>query len=86
MTLLFQFWCQLECGEEDLDWEIREIPGKGLGVVALRDIPAKTRIMVDRGYTKDEVRNRPQVMDLSPLDGTFEKKFQVNQVKSMTAL
>jgi hypothetical protein len=70
----------LECCEEDLDWKIQEIPGKGLGVVALRDIPAKTRIMVDRGYTKAEIKNRPQMMDLCPLDGTPEEKFQVNQV------
>ncbi len=42
----------MEYGEEDLDWKVESIPGKGLGVVALRDFPALSRIMVDRGYTR----------------------------------
>ena len=83
-TQLFylQNWCKIECGEEDKDWKIQEIPGKGLGIVALRDIPAKTRIMVDRAYTPDEAKNRPQVMDLHPLNGFFETKFKTNQVQN----
>jgi len=45
----------LDYGEEDLDWRIESIPGKGLGVVALRDFPALSRIMVDRGYTRFKI-------------------------------
>jgi len=44
--------CQLDCCEEDVDWKVEAVPGKGLGVIALRDIPPLTRIMVDRGYTR----------------------------------
>ena len=46
------FRCKLECGEEDLDWKVESIPGKGLGIVALKDFPAVARIMVDRAYTR----------------------------------
>ena len=35
----------MEYGEEDLDWKVVAIPGKGLGVVALRDIPPKYRFV-----------------------------------------
>ena len=75
-----QNWCKLECCEEDVDWKVQEIPGKGLGIIALRDIPALTRIMVDRGYTEAEARNRPQVMDLHPKNESFETKFMANRV------
>jgi hypothetical protein len=75
-----QVWCKVECGEEDLDWKVVSIPGKGLGVIAVHDIPAKTRIMVDRVLTEPEARMRPEVMDLCPEGETFEKKFQINQL------
>ena len=42
------------------------IPGKGLGVIALRNIPAMTRIMVDRGYSFQEAKNDPRFKDLYP--------------------
>ena len=63
-----------------MDWKVVEIPGKGLGVVAVRDIPAKYRIMVDRAYTRSEARARPQSMDLCPIGATFEEKFDVNEL------
>jgi len=45
-------WCRrYECGEEDVDWEIVAVPGKGLGIVAKRTIPAKYRIIVEGVYT-----------------------------------
>jgi hypothetical protein len=84
----------VECGEEDLDWKVVSIPGKGMGLIAVHDIPAKTRIMVDRALTEPEARMRPEVMDLCPGKGmaqnsdlcpageTFEKKFQSNQLAS----
>lgn len=41
-------WCgRYEYGEEDIDWEVVPVPGKGLGVRAKRLIPAGYRIMVD---------------------------------------
>ncbi len=44
--------CKLECGEEDLDWKVQSIPGKGFGIVALKDFPIMSRIMVDRAYNR----------------------------------
>ncbi len=70
----------MECGEEDLDWKVISIPGKGMGLIAVHDIPAKTRIMVDRVLTEPEAQMRPEVMDLCPEGETFEKKFQINQL------
>jgi hypothetical protein len=54
-----------------------------MGVIALHDIPAKTRIMVDRVLTEPEARMRPEVMDLCPEGETFEKKFQINSLASL---
>ena len=71
------------CGEEDLDWKVAPIPGKGLGVIAVHDIPAKTRIMVDRVLTEPEARMRREVMDLFPEGETFQKKFKTNQLASV---
>lgn len=39
-------WCYLQCGEEDIDWKICSVPGKGLGLVAKRLLPAKHRIII----------------------------------------
>ena len=54
------------------------MPGKGLGVIALRDIPPFTRVMVDRGYTFDEAKNDPRFVDLHPKDDTGLDKFMLN--------
>ncbi len=34
-----------------MDWEIVAVPGKGLGLVAKKTIPAKYRIIVEGVYT-----------------------------------
>ncbi len=47
-------WCGLECGEEDVDWRVDLIPGKGRGLIAIKDIPLKSRIIVD-GWVKFEL-------------------------------
>ena len=45
-------WCHLDCGEEDVDWEVRSIiPGKGLGIVAKRMITPLYRIIVEPVFT-----------------------------------
>jgi hypothetical protein len=44
-------WCKVTCCEEDVDWKVEEVPGKGLGLIALKDIPASARVVVDRFYT-----------------------------------
>jgi hypothetical protein len=74
-------WCDLVCGEEDLDWMVRTVlGGKGLGVIALRDFPKGSRIMVDRLLSKAEAENCPRVLDLSPDNGSFEIKFRRNSI------
>jgi len=54
-------WCQVSCCEEDVDWKVEEVPGKGLGLIALKDIPALARVVVDRVHTFNECRNDPRL-------------------------
>jgi len=79
-----KFWCGLEYGEEDIDWEIREISAdKGLGVVALKTIPAGFRIMVEKGLTMaDVIKGQPPaaVHDLCPKGGSLKEKFELNSM------
>ena len=44
-------WFHLDCGEEDIDWEVKSIPGKGLGIVAKKEIPPLYRIIVEPVFT-----------------------------------
>ena len=67
-------WCKLGCGEEDVDWKVDSIPGKGLGLIAKRMFPAKSRIMVDAVCP----RTHPGVKDLQPINGTTREKFDLN--------
>ena len=67
-------WCELGCGEEDLDWKVAPIPGKGLGLIAKRLIPAKFQIMVDAIRSE----KHPRVQDLMPLNGSTKDKVAFN--------
>lgn len=69
-----KLWCSIECGEEDVDWEVKSAPGMGLGIFALRDMPPFTRIMVE-GVRKT---SHPAIADLMPINGTVEAKFHLN--------
>lgn len=70
-----KLWCTLQCGEEGIDWEVREADGtKGLGVFALKDIPRCTRIMVDGTRKNDD----PAFADLLPIGGTRKQKIDRN--------
>ena len=74
-------WCKVGCGEEDVDWVIRDFPGRGKGLVALRDFPRGARIMVDRGYTSFEIKQNPQrLANREPAGGTWKEKFEHNQL------
>ena len=42
-----QHWCG-KSGELDVDYEVREVAGKGLGVFALRDLKRNEKIIVER--------------------------------------
>ena len=61
--------------------QVQPVPGKGLGVIALRDIPLFARVMVDHGYTLDETENDPRFVDLHPKDDTGFGKFLSNAVR-----
>jgi len=67
-------WCGIDCGEEDVDWTVIPISGKGLGLVALRDIPQAYRMIVEAGVDKDH----PRVVDLLPQNGSLDDKFKLN--------
>ncbi len=54
-------WCKVSCCEEDVDWKVQEVPGKGLGMVALKDIPAMARVVVDRFHTWEELKDDPRL-------------------------
>lgn len=70
-------WCSLQCGEEDIDWKVCEVPGKGLGLVAMRLLPAKYRIIVDGCHA---VNDHPAIKDLMPINGTYKEKCNLNCV------
>ena len=57
-------WCKLKCGEEDVDWCITEVPGKGLGMVAKRAISSKARILVEAPCTTTSYYTHPGVRAL----------------------
>lgn len=70
-------WCHLECGEEDIDWEVCAVADKGLGIIAKRPLPKLFRIMVD-GHCKNE--GHPGVKDLMPHDGSYQDKLLLNSI------
>ena len=67
-------WCNIQCGEEDVDWCVAPIPGKGLGLVAKRRLPALFRIMVEGPRSPDF----PAVQDLMPQGGSLQDKYSLN--------
>lgn len=71
-------WCHLECGEEDVDWEVTSIPGKGLGIVAKRLIPVLYRIIVEAVFT--DPNQHPGIQDLVPEGASLKDKFVINKI------
>ena len=69
-----QFWCSVQPGEEDEDWEVKEVGGKPIGLFAKRAIPQMFRIMVDANRPEGDERIR----DLLPEGGTMEVKYKYN--------
>ena len=69
-------WCKLKCGEESLEWEVVEIPSKGLGLRALSFIPCLSRIMVDGLRAMDD----PVLQSLEPKEGTLSQKIELNSL------
>ncbi|KAF2069194.1 hypothetical protein CYY_009484 [Polysphondylium violaceum] len=73
-----KLWCKEQICEEDIDWEIRQTPHKGLGVFAKRDLPKHTRIMVDRGYRTIQETPFAFIDSLVPTNGTLQEKWDTN--------
>jgi hypothetical protein len=71
-----KIWCKVNCCEEGVDWEVAEVPGKGLGMIALRDIPPLTRILVEKSHTWYEAKDNPLLADLSSKDESVEDTFK----------
>lgn len=70
-------WCNLQCGEEDMDWKVCAVPGKGLGLVAKRLLPSTYRILVDCCHSRND---HPAIKDLMPINGKYKEKFDLNCV------
>jgi len=68
-------WCGTNYGEEDLDWKVSPVPGKGLGIMALRDLPKAYPILVEAPVEK----THPRVVELMPLGATIDEKFELNK-------
>jgi len=74
-----KLWCALECGEEDIDFEVKHIsPEKGRGVVALRDLPARFKILVDGELESGHAAMHPAMLNLEPSGGSFQEKIDLN--------
>jgi hypothetical protein len=61
-----------------LDWKVVPVEGKGLGVIALRPLPPKYRLMVDACQLTPT--SHPAINDLLPKDGSPESKFDLNSL------
>jgi len=73
-----KYWCKMDCGEEDIDFEVVPVPGKGLGIVAKKLIPAKYRIIVEGVHT--DPLAHPAIKDLCPSYGSLKEKFATNML------
>jgi len=69
-------WCDLRCGEEDIEWEFKPAPGTGFGIFAKRFIPAKFRIMVDACRQRDH----PAINDLPPIGAALDQKILMSSL------
>ena len=60
-------WCgRYECGEEDVEWQLVPVPGKGLGLRALKFLPAGYRIIVEPVYT--DMNAHPGILPLNTIN------------------
>lgn len=73
-------WCGLLCGEEDIDWKVAPVEGKGLGIIALKPFPARSRILVDACQLSPGAH--PATQDLAPdkEGATLQEKWELNSM------
>ena len=86
-------WCGVPYGIEGKDWEVKQSPGRGVGVFAKRDFKRDERIMVERMFLVDEIRNinfhlKSEFMRLEPpfngnVEDTFMQKISRNAFGSV---
>jgi hypothetical protein len=84
-----KLWCKsaVKFGCAGVDWEVRPIEGKGMGLVTLRPFEADERILVERLFSEEEIhapefRLRDKVMRLVPEDGSLQDKYRLNAIGS----
>ena len=75
-------WCQYECEEEDVDWEVVPVLGKGLGIVARRSIPAGYQIIVEPVFS--DPAGHPAIKDLMLENVKLKEKFEANAITTCT--
>ena len=82
-------WCALRAGEEGLEWAVRDCgAARGLGVVALADLPAGARVLVDEALPQGHASlaapggaRRAAALALTPADngGDLDAVFLRNE-------
>jgi hypothetical protein len=77
-------------GEIGLDYEIRPIDDKGLGVFAKRDLQRNDTIFVERSVAQPPYPSMPEaesvrqaIMALTPTDSSFSSKYQRNSIRRL---
>jgi hypothetical protein len=74
-----KYWCGQDYGEEGIDWKIVPISEeKGLGIIALRDIPSHYRIIIERALGREEFVDLPASNNLMPHGGSLPSKWYLN--------
>jgi hypothetical protein len=72
-------WCDINFGEEDLDWIVTNVSaGKGSGVVAVKQFLRGSRIMVDPILTRSDAEKHPGFEKLEPSNESNSQKFDLN--------
>ena len=68
-------WCRYDCGEEDVNFQVVEFAGKGLGLVAKTFIAGKYRIIVESLFTSGHQIADEETPEDASLTGLM-KRFQ----------
>jgi hypothetical protein len=77
-----RYWCgKSGYGESGIDWRIVPISEeKGLGMIALREMPVNYRVLIERPFQYEEFVRLPAAEDLLPTNSTLLEKFQLNSI------
>jgi hypothetical protein len=76
-----RYWCGKGYGESGIDWRIVPISEeKGLGMIALREIPVNYRVLIERPIHYEEFVRLSAAKELLPTSSTILEKFQFNSI------